>query len=61
MGKKARRIYIQFDKILDYDTDTILPYDVLQELAPDYHWSSQASGIEIPKNVRDKIEVEWGM
>lgn len=59
MGKKARRIYIQFDKILDYETEAILPYDILQELAPDYHWSSQASGIEIPMNVWDKIEEEW--
>ena len=58
-GKKARRIYIQFDKILDYETDAILPYDELEHLAPDYHWSTQSSGIEIPKNVWDGIEEKW--
>ena len=31
----------------------------LQELAPDYHWSTQASGIEIPDYVWDKIEEKW--
>lgn len=61
LGKKARRIYIQFDKILDYETDAILPYDELEHLAPDYHWSTQSSGIEIPKNVWDGIEEKWSV
>lgn len=58
-GKKARRIFVDFDKILDYDMHSILEMNSLKEISSEYHWSTQASGIEIPENIAIKIEQLW--
>ena len=58
-GKKARRIYIDFDKLLDYEIDSILTYDELKEISSTYNWSTQSSGIEIPESIANSIEEKW--
>ena len=57
-GIKARRVYFQIDKILDY-TDNILPIDKLKEISSTMKWSSQSSGITIPDDVAAGLEKEW--
>lgn len=59
INKKARRVFVSFDKIIDFETDSILEYEKLKCISTEYHWSSQASGIEIPKLVADKVEEAW--
>ena len=58
-GKKARRIFVDFDKIKDYEIDNILEYEQLTTISKDYQWSTQSSGIEIPENIAKQIEVCW--
>ncbi len=58
-GKKARRIYICFDKILNIDAGEILPYETLQQIDQHYHWSSQASGVSIPEDTAERLEKYW--
>lgn len=58
-GRKARRVYVDFDTILDYETDEILPFDELKEISADYKWSAQASGVSIPDDIAEKIEEAW--
>lgn len=58
-GDRCRRIYVEFDKILDADTDTIVPIRYLKTRFPEVCWSSQCSGIEIPKSVSLELERIW--
>ena len=58
-GEVCRRIYIEFDKILDAESESVLPIDLLNTRFPDVHWSSQCSGIAIPANVATEIETIW--
>ena len=57
-GKKARRIYIKFDKMLDIDKG-ILEMDELKQIGASMHWSSQCSGISIPEETASKLEQAW--
>ena len=50
IGKKARRIYIRFDKILDIEK-RILEMTELKQIDESMHWASQCSGISIPDDV----------
>ncbi|MGM9963432.1 MAG: hypothetical protein ACI319_10405 [Holdemanella porci] len=59
MGIKARRVYIDFDKIKDCDKEIILDYDVLKSISSNFNWSTQASGIQIPENIAVQIEKRW--
>ena len=58
-GKTTRNIYIRFDKILDIDKGDRLSYDQLQYIDHNYHWSPQASGVSIPENTANKVELHW--
>lgn len=58
-GKKARRIFIDYDKILDYEKDSILGFDELKCISNTYKWSSQISGIEIPEDIAKELEECW--
>lgn len=60
-GKKARRVVVDFDKIKDYEKDKILTFEKLKIISDSFKWSSQSSGVEIPKNVADKLEKEWSL
>lgn len=58
-GKKARRIYIRFDKILNIDAGEYLPYEKLQYIDHHYHWSPQGSGVSIPDDTVSRLEIHW--
>lgn len=58
-NKRARRIFIKFDKILDADSEKIIDIVDLINLDENYHWSSQASGVSIPEELQLKIEIRW--
>lgn len=58
-GDVCRRIYIEFDKILDTESENILPIDLLKTRFPDVCWSAQSSGIEIPAGVAAEVEAIW--
>lgn len=57
-GKKARRVYIKFDHIID-DMDKLLSYEDLKEISETMVWSAQSSGISIPDDVAIKLEEKW--
>ena len=56
-GKKIHRVYVSFDSIRT--DDAIMPMKKLIDLAGNYHWSSQASGVEIPDSIAQKLENYW--
>ena len=58
-GDVCRRIYIEFDIILNAESEAILPIDLLNDRFPGVHWSSQCSGIEIPSSVAAEVEALW--
>ena len=58
-GDTCRRIYIEFDKILDPEKETILPIGLLNTLFPSVRWSSQSSGIEVSSRVLTDLESIW--
>ena len=58
-GDSCRRIFIEFDKILDAENETIVPIDLLKSKFPSVSWSSQSSGIEIPLSVAMDVESIW--
>lgn len=58
-GKKARRIFVDFDKIKDYEIDNILEYEQLTTISKCFQWSTQSSGIQIPENIAKQIEKYW--
>lgn len=56
-GKKARRVYIAFDKILpEYN---ILKMEELKNISSEMYWSSQSSGVSIPPAVAERLETFW--
>ena len=58
-GERSKRIYIEFDKILNPENEQILPIPELKSIAPDYCWSAQGSGINIPPRIAEEIEKHW--
>lgn len=60
-GDTSRRIFIEFDRIVDPSSDEIIPIENLKEQFPQVCWSSQASGIEIPEPVAQSLEDLWYM
>ena len=59
MGDSCRRIFIEFDRILDAENEAIVPIDLLKTKFPSVCWSSQSSGIEIPLAVAKGLETIW--
>lgn len=55
----ARRIYIRFDKILNIDAGEYLPYEKLQYLDHHFHWTPQGSGVTIPNDTAERLEIHW--
>ena len=58
-GKKERCIGISYDLLLDYEHEKILSASELKENAPDQHWSTQSSGIEIKDEVLPVLRKMW--
>lgn len=60
MGDTALYVDAEFERVLDPDVDTPLAHRELEERFPNFHWSPQASGIEIPSDVAALLEEAWG-
>lgn len=58
-GDRCRRVYIEFDRILDAENENIVSIDLLKTRFRSVCWSSQSSGIEIPESVALEIEAIW--
>lgn len=59
VGDSCRRIFIEFDRILDVENEAIVPIDLLKNSFPGVRWSSQCSGIKIPSDVSEELELIW--
>ena len=57
-GERSKRVYIEFDKILD-PTEEVLPLSELKRISSDFCWSAQSSGINIPSRISEEIEKRW--
>jgi hypothetical protein len=57
-GERSKHIYIEFDKMVDIK-ESPLSMTVLKEMAPSYHWSTQASGVSIHKKIAEQLETIW--
>lgn len=60
LGDTALYVDAEFERVLDPDVDQPLPHDDLEQRLPDFHWSPQASGIEIPSDIAVALEEAWG-
>ena len=58
-GIRARRIYLDFDKIKDCDKDQILDFETLKTISSSFNWSTQSSGIGIPEDISTILEEKW--
>lgn len=58
LGIKAKRVYVLFDDIRTPE-DGMVTIRYLKEAYPNFHWSSQSSGVGIPDNVARPLEAEW--
>ena len=59
-GEMSNHIYIEFDKIVEIEKSP-LKMSVLKQISPTYKWSSQASGISIPKDIALELEKRWNI
>lgn len=58
VGESARYVDVRFDKLLNPDSEAILPRTELDRLGK-MHWDSQRSGIQIPDVVAKRLEKLW--
>lgn len=59
-SKLANYVYVHFDTLIDPVKDAILPIEFLKEhVSSKIIWTPQASGMTIPTNVAERLEVEW--
>ena len=58
-SKKARRIVVRFDKIKNYNSESFLDFQSLENISNSYCWSPQSSGVSIPDEIAEKLELEW--
>lgn len=60
-GRQAMRVLIEFDVLLDPDTELILSLDVLQQgsRTAKQLWTPQASGILIKPEIASELEGIW--
>lgn len=60
LGETTNYVEIQYDTLLNPDTDSILPRDLLS-MPPlsEMHWDTQMSGVQIPDNVATELEQLW--
>lgn len=59
-GDTALYVDAEFERVLDPDVAAPLAIKELEKLLPDFPWSPQASGIEIPADVAVALEAAWG-
>jgi len=59
-GDTALYVDAEFERVLDPEVATPLAIKELERVFPDFPWSPQASGIEIPAEVAVGLEGAWG-
>ncbi len=59
IGDSCKRIFIEFDRILDVENEPIVPINLLKTNFPGVCWSSQSSGIEISSEIAEELEIIW--
>jgi hypothetical protein len=58
-GKTAQAVDLEWEILLDPAKTPILPLSLLQVEIPQVHWATQSSGIEIPADQQQRLEVLW--
>ena len=59
-GDTALYVDAEFERVLDPEVDAPLAHGDLEQRFPAFHWSPQASGIEIPSEIAAALEEAWG-
>ncbi len=60
MGGTTMYVEVQLDALLNPETDTIIPRELLDgELFSAMHWDTQMSGISIPSKIAGELEKVW--
>lgn len=60
LGEMANYVRIRYDVLLNPETDPILPQEVLRHPPLSrMHWSIRMSGVQIPNEVADELELLW--
>ncbi len=57
--KTAQYINVEFDKIMDFNTQNYLKINDLNEMFPLQKWNPQSSGIEIKSEYLEMLEEQW--
>ncbi|MGJ1225347.1 HNH endonuclease [Sphingobacterium siyangense] len=59
-GKLLHRAKIEFDNVLDYKSQQLLSLEKLEEdVCSSFTWTPQNSGIQIKREVAEKLEEKW--
>ena len=58
-GKKIKAIDVEFDRLINYEQETILLQKELVDKCGAQHWSPQNSGIEIKQEVLPTLQALW--
>jgi hypothetical protein len=59
IGKTTDYVNIRWDALLDPPHDKILALSDIQRAIPEFHWTTQFSGVLIPAEVLSKLEPMW--
>ena len=59
-GIRHKAIDVEFDRLLDYSQEKIIPQAELTDKCSEQHWSPQGSGIEIRQEVLPALREMWG-
>jgi len=60
LGETTNYVEIKYDILLNPDTDSILPRELLNApLLSEMHWDTQMSGVQIPDNIANELERLW--
>ena len=59
-GDTSLYVDAEFERVIDPDVEPPLPHAELEKSFPTFHWSPQASGIEIPPEIAAGVETAWG-
>ena len=61
LGETTNYVEIKYDTLLNPDSDSILPRELLINMLPlsEMHWDTQMSGVQIPNNVANELETLW--
>jgi len=57
-GARALYVHLKFDRVLDPESEAILPLSVMKQKLAEQHWDTRASGISLDR-VAEKLEGLW--